>query len=231
MLVDEAGERSFVADRGAADLLAAADLRSSWFAGASILHLPAYSLLGSPLGDAARRAIELAREADAAVSVDLASAVPLLAAGRREAHQLIAGAGPDVLFATMAEASAFLGAREPDGLLGFAPIAIVKRGSDGATILARGAGPAGYGRPGVGSAAVPAHVSPHAPVIRLDIATRPLSAADTTGAGDAFDAGFLAAWLAADRSTAPDILRRAVVAGHRAAARQVARPRPELALG
>jgi sugar/nucleoside kinase (ribokinase family) len=189
--------------------------------------------LGSPLGDAARRAIELGREADAAVSVDLASAVPLLAGGRREAHRLIAGARPDVLFTTMAEASAFLGAREPVGLLGFAPVAIVKRGSDGATVLARGGGPAGYGGPagdggpGGGSAAV----SAHAPVIRLDIATRPLSAADTTGAGDALDAGFLAAWLAADRSTAPDILRRAVVAGHRAAARQVARPRPELTLG
>ena len=63
MVVDADGERSFVADRGAADLLAPDDLRPAWFAGAGVLHLPAYSLLGAPLGDAARRAIELARAA------------------------------------------------------------------------------------------------------------------------------------------------------------------------
>jgi len=70
-----------------------------------------------------------------------------------------------------------------------------------------------------------------APALRLEVATRPVAAADTTGAGDAFDAGFVAAWLAADRATTPAVLRRAVIAGHRAAARQLATPRPELALG
>ncbi len=34
------GERSFVADRGAADLLAAGDLEAAWFHGADALHLP-----------------------------------------------------------------------------------------------------------------------------------------------------------------------------------------------
>lgn len=210
MLVDVAGERSFVADRGAADLLAPDDVRPAWFAGAGVLHLPAYSLLGSPLGDAARRANDLARAAGAAVTVDLASAAPLLAGGRRAAHRLVAGVGPDVLFTTAAEASAFLGTREPAGLLQLAPVAVVKQGAGGATLLVR--------------------ADPD-PVVRIEIATRPVAAADTTGAGDAFDAGFLAAWLALDRSTAPGALRRAVAAGHRAAARQVATPRPELALG
>ena len=50
------------------------------------LHLPIYSLLGAPLGDAGRRAIELGRAAGAAVSVDLASIGPLLAGGRRAAR-------------------------------------------------------------------------------------------------------------------------------------------------
>jgi sugar/nucleoside kinase (ribokinase family) len=58
MLVDPAtGERSFVADRGAADLLRPADLEAAWFRGVGVLHLPAYSLLGVPLGAAGRAAV------------------------------------------------------------------------------------------------------------------------------------------------------------------------------
>jgi sugar/nucleoside kinase (ribokinase family) len=210
MLVDADGERSFVADRSAADLLRPDDVRASWLAGAGILHLPAYSLLGSPLGDAGARAIALARAAGSQVSIDLASAVPLLAAGRQAAHRLIADVGADVLFANAAEASAFLGADEPDGLLEFAPIVVVKRGAGGATLLARSA---------------------MAPLCRLEVATRPVRAVDSTGAGDAFDAGFLAEWLASDRAGTPAALRRAVRAGHRVAARQIAVARPELVLG
>ena len=209
MVVDALGERSFVADRGAADLLQPGDLRAAWFRGAGVLHLPAYSLLGSPLGDAATRAVALARDAGAAVSVDLASAAPLLAAGRQSAHRLVGDVGADLLFTNAAEAEAFCGTAEPDGLLAFAPVVIIKRGAAGAMLLAR--------RPG-------------GTTVRQDVATRPLAAADTTGAGDAFDAGFLAEWLAHDRATTPVVLRRAVVAGHRAAARQIGRPRPELTL-
>jgi sugar/nucleoside kinase (ribokinase family) len=210
MLVDADGERSFVADRGAADLLGPGDVRPAWFAGAAALHLPAYSLLGSPLADATGRAIELARAAGATITVDLASAAPLLAAGRSATQRLIRDAAPDLLFANAAEAVAFLGDASLVGLLAFAPVAVVKQGSHGATVLAR---------------------RPRQPIERFEVVARAIVAMDTTGAGDAFDAGFLAAWLTAGRSTAPGGLRRAVVAGHRAAARQIGAPRPELALG
>ncbi len=214
MLVDPAtGERSFVAERGAADLLRPDDLDSRWFDGVGALHLPAYSLLGAPLGEAGRAAITLARAAGARISLDLASAAPLLAGGRFAAHDLVRRVAPDVLFTNQHEAIAFLGEPDPAHLLRFAPVAVVKRGSAGATLLIRG--PAGDTTRGV----------------RLDVATRPVPAADTTGAGDAFDAGFLVGWLAADAATTPAVLRRAVVAGHRAAARQLGTPRPELALG
>ncbi len=215
MVVDPSGERSFVADRGAADRLAPADLQPSWLAGAGVLHLPAYSLIGAPLGEAAARAIAIARASGARVSVDLASAAPLLAAGRRAAHGTIRAAGPDLLFANAAEAVAFLGEGRLERLLDIAPVVVVKRGAGGATALARGGGGGATGRP----------------ALRFDVAPRPLAVPDTTGAGDAFDAGFLAAWLALDRSTAPAALRRAVVAGHRAASRQIAAPRAELPLG
>jgi len=211
VLVAADGERSFVADRGAADHLRPADLRAAWFSGADALHLPVYSLLGEPLGDAGRRAIELAREAGALVSVDLASIGPLLADGRRSARALIAAAAPDVLFATASEAAALLGGRSVDGLLEFAAAAVVKRGAKGATVLAR-----------VGD-----------DLTRFEVATEHVAAADSTGAGDAFDAGFLVGWFAARAAgrSLPASLQRAAVAGHRAATRQLSTPRAELPLG
>lgn len=204
------GERSFVADRGAADELRPNDLRPDWFS-AELLHLPAYSLIGSPLGDAGRRGIELARERDALVSLDLASAAPLLAHGRRAARRLVEDAAPDILFATAAEAEAYLGGYDVGGLLESAPLAIVKRGAGGATVLARGL------------------AGPH----RFEVATPPLAATDTTGAGDAFDAGFIAMFLSAppEARIRPAALRRAALAGHRTAARQLATGAPAIALG
>jgi sugar/nucleoside kinase (ribokinase family) len=210
VLVTPDGERSFVQDRGAALQLGPGDLQAAWFERADAVHLPVYSLLGEPLGDAGRRAVELGRAAGAAVSVDLASIGPLLARGRRAAASLIDEIAPDILFATASEAEALLGRYAVDGLLDVAPIAIVKRGPKGATVLAR----EGDGR------------------LRFEIATTPLPASDTTGAGDAFDAGFLVAWFTARAGgrSLPASLQRATLAGHRAAARHLSAPRQELPL-
>jgi sugar/nucleoside kinase (ribokinase family) len=145
------------------------------------------------------------------ISLDLASAAPLLAKGRRAAHRLVDDAAPDLLFSTAAEAEAFLGAYDVAGLLDAAPLAIVKRGAGGATMLARGS----------------------AAPLRFEVATPPMTATDTTGAGDAFDAGFLSAFLAVppEARLRPAALRRAAIAGHRAAARQLTTGSPELVLG
>ena len=210
VIVSPDGERSFVADRGAALQLQADDLRPDWFAKAVGLHLPMYSLLGEPLSHAGRRAVALARDVGAFVSIDLASTGPLLAHGRPAAVTLIKEVAPDLIFATAAEAEALLGRSAVEGLLDLAPTAVVKRGPKGATVLARDAGAN----------------------LRFEIATEHRVAADTTGAGDAFDAGFLVGWFAARSSgrSLPASLQRAAVAGHRAAARHLSTPRPELPL-
>ncbi len=209
VLVAPGGERSFVADRAAADRLAPGDLAASTFR-VDLLHLPAYSLLGEPLGHAGQRAIELARAGGALVSLDLSSVGPLLADGRRAALRLVREAAPDILFATRVEAEALVGGHDAARLGDLAAVVVIKHGRSGASVLA-------------GSAAGR---------LAFDVATAPLEATDTTGAGDAFDAGFLVAWLSADPSTRqrPAALRRAVLAAHRAAARQLSTAPKELTL-
>ena len=126
---------------------------------------------------------------------------------------LLQEVAPDLLFATAAEAAALLGTKRPEGLLDLARIAVIKRGGQGATILARGA--------------------PGERPLRFEVATRQVAAADTTGAGDAFTAGFLVGWFAAQAAghALAASLQRAALAGHRAAGRQVSTPRTELSIG
>jgi sugar/nucleoside kinase (ribokinase family) len=210
VLLAPGGERSFVADRGAADALLPEHVDGAWFRGAAALHLPAYSVLTEPLASASRRAIELARASGAVVSLDLASSGPLGAGGRRPAIELVRGLRPDLLFATEAETHAILGGQPVERLLSLATVAVVKRGAKGASVLARDAERR----------------------LRFEVATGQLATTDTTGAGDAFDAGFLASWLA-QRSRGTSLtasLQRAALAGHRAAARHLVAGRPELNL-
>lgn len=211
VLVTPDGERSFVTDRGAAYSIQPADLKAAWFAGAQALHLPIYSLLDAPLGDAGRRAIELARDAGAIISTDLASIGPLMARGRPFALDLIEQVAPDILFTTASESEALLGGAAVERLLDFAEVAVVKRGSRGATAMTRGTG-----RP-----------------LRLEVGTAVLAVADTTGAGDAFDAGFLHGWFTARRAgrSLAVSLRSATVRGHRTAARHLTTSRAEVRFG
>jgi sugar/nucleoside kinase (ribokinase family) len=205
------GQRSFVTDRGAALRLRPEDVKPSWLVGADALHLPAYSLLDQSLGEAGRAAATVAHAAGVLLSVDLSSAGPLLARGRQAALSLILGVAPDLLLATRDETRALVGGKHEERLLDLAPIAVVKRGRKGATILARD----GRAR------------------LRFEVATSAVQASDTTGAGDAFNAGFLAGWLDARRKGLPlaAALQRGAVVGNRTALRHLSTPPGELALG
>lgn len=205
VLVGPHGERSFLTERGAADRLRPSDLRPAWFRAASALHLPFYSLLASPLLETAVEAARLARAAGSAVSVDLASSGPLGSMGRQEVRRRLTAIAPDVIFGAEQEVAVVADA-EAD-LLELAPLLVVKSGAAGSRLLVEAAGS----------------------VRRLEVATPALRVTDSTGAGDAFDAGFLLAWLPARARSGPE-LRRAALAGHRAAAELLRRPRRELAI-
>jgi sugar/nucleoside kinase (ribokinase family) len=212
-LIAPNGERSFITERAVADSLHASDLKQRWFARADALHLPAYSLLHPPLSEASLRAASLVRARGGLVSVDLASRAPLLAVGADAGLRAVRDCAPDILFANRDEMSALVGARGARKLLDVAPIVVVKLGSAGCRVLWRGT-----------AGAAP---------LEIEVATKPMKATDTTGAGDAFDAGFLFSLLSGgfdrDKPSAAQ-LRKAALSGHRAAARALSGPRPELAL-
>lgn len=217
-VLDRTGERSFVTERGSADALRPDDVRAAWLRRAGVLHVPAYSLFHDPVAEAAARAAELAHEAGALVSVDTASRAPLLAFGRAATWERIAGMRPDVLFANRGEATALAGvaaSRVARRLLELAPVVVIKDGAAGCDVV---------WRDGAGGLA------------ELDVVASPIAAADTTGAGDAFAAGFLFALLGGGATSVPArpwtaaSLRRAALGGHRAAADLLRRPRAELGL-
>lgn len=201
------GERSFLTDRGTADSLRWQPTFAALLKATDALHLPAYSLLKNPLANTALRAARNARRAGSLVSVDLASRRPLLAGGSVAARATIAAVKADVLFANRDEAAALVGPRNLAQLLELAPIVVIKAGPAGCTVL--------WGD------------------VEMDIAARPFKASDTTGAGDAFDAGFMFSLISTRRRLA-DLrrldLRHAAYDGQKAAAAFIRGPRKELAL-
>jgi sugar/nucleoside kinase (ribokinase family) len=196
VVLTDHGDRTMITDRGA-NLLLSPDSVDAGLAGADWLHLSAYTLLGMP--EVGQHALAQARARGIRVSVDAASAQPLRDAGAPAFFSWVRPA--DVLFTNADEAAVLVGrgpAREQAAALAEAV--------GGSAVVKLGAGGAVWARDGEIFAAPAPEVT----------------AVDTTGAGDAFAAGLLAALSAGREPTAA--LHEAIVWGSRAVTSLGARP-------
>jgi sugar/nucleoside kinase (ribokinase family) len=87
------------ADRGTAVDLRPEDLDPSWLVGCDHLFVSGYALMREPVRTAARRAVELARDAGARVSIDLASWSAIRDSGTEAFRELVIELEPDIVFA------------------------------------------------------------------------------------------------------------------------------------
>ena len=184
-LVEPSGERSFLTDRGANDGLCEADIAEALVARAAAVVISGYSFLSSGPRAAAIGLIARARGRE--IAVDPGSAEFLREIGG--AAFLNYAAGATMLFPNADEAKVLTSLDDPEAqgaaLARRFPLVVLKRGAEGALAF--------QGENRWRAAA------PEAKVV------------DTTGAGDAFLAAFLAAKLAGAETGL--CLKRAVGAG------------------
>ncbi|MFJ6936220.1 carbohydrate kinase family protein [Streptomyces sp. NPDC101132] len=174
-LVDGAAERTFLTDSGAALCLSPADWAPELLDGVAHLHLSGYLFFGDTSRAAAVAALGSARARGVPVSVDPASAGFLSGLGAERFLDAVGDAG--VLLPNADEARLLAGLA-PDADAGLAaaelsrrvPLVVVTLGAAGALVAEAGE-------------------------VTARVPGRPARALDTTGAGDAFTGGFLAARL------------------------------------
>ncbi|TCB96352.1 ribokinase [Micromonospora zingiberis] len=194
-------ERTMVTERGANVRLRPehVDAALAQAPDATHLHLSGYALLDADSRPAGLRALAAARERGLTTSVDAASAAPLRAAGAAAFLSWVRDV--DLLLVNTDEAAVLAGGLDPvaqgRALVASARRVVVKQGAAGATWVDRTAT----------IAATPA---------------RRVAVIDVTGAGDAFAAGLLAAWLAGAPPSAA--LDRAAGLGGAAVSQVGARP-------
>jgi sugar/nucleoside kinase (ribokinase family) len=202
-LIDPDGERSFLTDRGANLALDRDDLPDVLLDGIRLLHVSGYALFAP-----GPRAAVLALTASAAArgvpwTIDAASAGFLSICG--PAAFLGWTEGADVLFANAEEAALLAGSDAPArqlSVLGtYYRCVVLKRGAEGAIAAVRDAAPCAL---------------PAASVV----------ASDTTGAGDAFLAGFLLALLSG--AALQGCLAAGIAQGQRAVTLPGGRPAPPI---
>jgi sugar/nucleoside kinase (ribokinase family) len=195
VLVTPDGERTMLSDRGAATALA--NVAKSTLDGVTALHVPAYSLTIDPLAAATLALLGEATARGIAITVDASSVAVLEEFGVPEFLGLLEHIRPMVLFCNRDE-SAQLGLGDRSPAAG-ADYTVVKAGAR-PTLVVRADG------------------------VTQSVPVRPVEGiVDTTGAGDAFAAGYLRALLADQGPTV------CAEAGHLVAARVLTQPGATLA--
>jgi sugar/nucleoside kinase (ribokinase family) len=198
VLVGADGERTMITDRGANLRLAASDVPFGLLDGAALLHLTGHTLVDPGSRPVVLDLIAEAGRRGVPFSVDPGSSAFL--AGLEPGEFVRWTGGAAVCFPNRDEASVLAGETDPAemaiSLSAHYGAVAVKLGADGAVLAASGA-------------ATRRHPPERFPAL-------PAVVQDTTGAGDAFCAGFLAAWLRGGS------MGDAVRAGTRTAARAVA---------
>jgi sugar/nucleoside kinase (ribokinase family) len=169
VLVDEHGERTMFPSRGANSLLSISDFSLTDF---DALYLSGYSLLDEETSATALQILEKAKREERTTFLDPASTGLMKRYGREKLLKNIQGV--DFLLLNEEEARFLSQSITVEDMLNFlisyAKCAVIKLGKDGAKAKVR--------QGAINSVrALPAHVI------------------DTTGAGDAFAAGFIAGWL------------------------------------
>jgi sugar/nucleoside kinase (ribokinase family) len=190
VMVDASGQRSMLADRGANQRFSPEDVEAAALTGASHLHLSGYVLLDPPSRPAGLAALAAAREAGLTTSVDPQAAAHIT----DPAAFLDDVRGTDLLMPNTEELVALTGSADPVSakeLLGAVGAVVVTAGLGGASWV-----------DGDGVTTVPAVAA---------------ECVDSTGAGDAFDAGVLTSWLAGESTV--DTLRTGVRLGALAVSR------------
>ena len=166
------GERTMLPDRGANLRLEPSDIPAELFVPGAHLHLSGYTLFTDPPRAAGLHALSLARQAGMTVSVDPSSAAPLRTVGSAAFLEWTQSA--DLCLPNATEALALSGAADLDAAMGHLTRhyghVVITKGSCGAVWSDGGQ-----------------QLAQSAPDVK---------ARDTTGAGDAFAAGFLRAFTA-----------------------------------
>jgi sugar/nucleoside kinase (ribokinase family) len=172
IIVVQGAERTMLTERGANSLLRSASVTDELLAGARLLHVSGYSVIDG-FGVAGTRSL-LGRAADAGVPVSVNPGSIGFIADFGVERFLDAIRGASLLFLSADEARLLTGQDDTEVaarmLAASFPLVALTQGDEGVLVVADGAAPV----------AVPA---------------RRVRAIDPTGAGDAFIAGFLDAWL------------------------------------
>ena len=200
VLVDGAGERTMITSRGAGENLHPEDLPGHAFNPHTHLHLSGYLFSEGTRRQTALEALRQARRSRMTVSIDPSSTTLLTQLGPQRFLEWTRGA--DLLFPNHEEGALLAGTKNLNGileaLLDHYPRVVLKLGPEGVMYATQDG-------------------------VRVSTPAAPARPTDTTGAGDALCAGFLAAWLRNERPNAAS--RKGAELAARAVQRVGGRPR------